>query len=47
MKRNTDHAENGKIAAVETAESYWKKLQSHEFDKNTEEVIFEDMGFTS
>jgi len=43
VKRNTDNAENGKIATVELRNLIGKKLQSHEFDKNTEEVIFEDM----
>jgi hypothetical protein len=43
VKRNTDHADNGKIATVELRNLIGKKLQSHEFDKNTEEVIFEDM----
>ena len=43
VKRNTDNAENGKIATVELRNLIGKKLQSHEFEKNTEEVIFEDM----
>lgn len=43
VKRNTQHAENSKIAKVELRSLIGKKLQSHDFDKNTEEVIFEDM----
>lgn len=43
VKRNTDNAENGKIATVELRNLIGKKLQSHEFDKNTQEVVFEDM----
>lgn len=43
VKRNTDNAENSKIAKVELRNLIGKKLQSHDFDKNTVEVIFEDM----
>lgn len=43
VKRNGDHAENGKIAKVELRNLIGKKLQSHDFEKNTEEVIFQDM----
>ncbi len=43
VKRNTDNADNAKIASVELRNLIGKKLQSHDFDKNAEEVIFEDM----
>lgn len=43
VKRNTQNTENSKIAKVELRSLIGKKLQSHDFDKNTEEVIFEDM----
>lgn len=43
VKRNADNADNAKIATVELRNLIGKKLQSREFDKNTEEVVFEDM----
>ena len=43
VKLNTDNADHAKIAKVELRNLIGKKLQSHDFDKNTEEVIFEDM----
>ena len=43
VKRNTDNANNIKIAKVELRNLIGKKLQGADFDKNTEEVVFEDM----
>jgi hypothetical protein len=43
VKRNAQNAENSKIAKVELRNLIGKKLQSHDFENNTEEVVFEDM----